>query len=362
MSQNEEKLEIVQKYYIRKKDGEIDYEHPYDFIGRTNCKGLYYVCLNKHIGYMNEKGEFIVPISYDYTRKDYRGYKTYHTSDWHYYDGKTLITDVYKDNRVGVINNRGEEIVTCEFERVNVLPNQTSENFISVAVVYQNDNSKLLWGMYDVKNKKISVVPQYDEIEKEKNGYASFKKNGKWGLLHCASGKVVIPAMYLIEIDVLDNGIARAFLGGSWRYAKGNGGKSIDARDCHILVLNGVEPAQIVVSGYKWIEPSGPSVMKCRSGKMYSSTQEDSFKILKMPNYIGIIKNATYEAGYFLKENGKFVKEWTVGCMTSFQLLHARYVSGGTCFAMTYDGKNIPVTDQMKVEILKHISEEEFQH
>lgn len=45
MSQKEKKLDIVQKYYIRKEDGKIDYKHPYDLIRETNCKGLYYVRL-----------------------------------------------------------------------------------------------------------------------------------------------------------------------------------------------------------------------------------------------------------------------------------------------------------------------------
>jgi len=355
MSQKEKKLEVVQKCYIQKKDGEIDYEHPYDLIKETNNEGLYYVILDEHIGYMNEEGEFVVPISYDFKRKTYDGYERYKISDWYFYDDKTVITHVYKDNRVGVVNNRGEALVPCEFEDVELFSNKASENFIPVALASQ-DNSKIVWGMYDVKNKQVSVTPQYEEMRKEQNGYASFKKNGKWGLLHCGSGTVVIPAIYLLEMHVSDTGIVRAFLGGSWEYFGNN--KNVKPEDCHIFVVNDIEQAQLVVSGYDWIEQSGPSVMKCRIGSSYKPKQEDSFKILKMPNYIGIVRNATYEAGYFLKENGKFVKKWTVGCTTYDELHHAKYISGGIFSAITYDGKSIPVTKQMKLEILKRISEE----
>lgn len=359
MAQAKRKLEIVQKYYLRKEGGEIDYEHPYDLICETNKKGLYYVRLDGHIGYVDEKGEFVVPISYDFTRTTYKG-ETYcsNNHDWFDYDKDTIISYVYKDNGVGVINNRGEELVPCEFEKVEVFPWLASKNFIPVALP-SCDNSKLVWGMYDVKNKRVSVTPQYEEIKKEQNGYASFKENGKWGILHCATGTVVVPAIYLLDMDVPNTEVVIAFLGGSWHYARdAKYTRYVNPDVCHILVLNGMEQAQVVVSGYDWIEESGPSVMMCRIGHEHQPKQEDSFKILKMPNYIGIVKNASYEAGYFLKESGEFVKKWTTKCTTYSKQIHAKYLSGGTFMAKTYDGNNIPVTKKMKQEILKRISEE----
>jgi len=353
MSQNGEKLEIVQKYYIRKKDGEIDYEHSYDYLKETNQKGIYYVRSGEKIGYMNEEGEFIIPLSYDYTRKNYEGEKRYSNYDWHYYDGKTLLARVYKNNGVGAVNSNGEEMIPCDFEDVDLF--NVSENFIPIALPSE-DNSKIVWGMYDVKNKKVSVIPQYAKIEREQNGYASFKKNGKWGLLHCATGNIVIPAIYLLDMDVVDNGIVRAFLGGTYDYGKNVVYANPD--ECHVLVVNGSEQAILVASSYDWIERSGPCVMKCRIGPNYNPKQEDSFKILKMPKYIAIIKNATYEAGYLLKENGQFVKEWKAGCTTINKLDHASYISGGSFSAITYDGKDIRVTIRMKLEILKRLSME----
>lgn len=351
MAKKEKKLDIVQKYYIRKKDGDIDYEHAYDLIKETNYKGLYYVRLDEHVGYMNEKGEFVFPISYDSTRNDYKGKKCFELRSWHFYNSETVIACVYKNNCVGVISSHGEEIVPCEFEDVKIFPWEASENFIPVALP-SYDNSKLVWGMYDVKNKQVSVTPQYEDMKKERNGYASFKENGKWGILHCATGIVVVPAIYLLDMNVSNTGIVIAFLGGSWK--KNRTKIYVYPDECHILVVKGIEQAQIVVSGYDWIERSGPSVMKCRIG----TEQEDSFKILAMQNYIGIVRNASYEAGYFLKESGEFVKEWSTDCTSVYEQVHAKYLSGGIFSAMTYDGKNIPVTDKMKQEILKCISEE----
>ena len=77
-----------------------------------------------------------------------------------------------------------------------------------------------------------------------------------------------------------------------------------------------------------------------------------------MQNYIGIVRNATYESGYFLKESGEFVKKWTTKCTSMTKQIHAKYLSDGIFSAMTYDGNDIPVTEEMKQEILKRISEE----
>lgn len=359
MAKKEKKLEVVQKYYIRKKDGEIDYEHPYDLIRETNYKGLYYVRLDEHVGYMNEEGKFVVPISYDFTRTTHEGKKTCYPPhcSWYYHDGNTVRTYVYKNNGIGVINNRGKVLVPCEFEDVNIFPYEASKNFIPVALP-SYDNSKLVWGIYDVKNKQVSVTPQYEKIEKDQNGYASFKENGKWGILHCATGAVVVPAIYVINMDVSNTGIVIAFLGGSGCYIPINKTRYVSPNECHVLVVNGSKQAQIVVSGYDWIEKSGPSVMKCRIGSEYKPKQEDSFKILPMKDYIGIVRNASYEAGYFLEESGEFVKEWSIDCTSYTKQVHAKYLSGGIFSAMTYDGKNIPITNKMKQEILKCISEE----
>lgn len=359
MARTEKDFEIVKKYYLRKKDGQIDYEHPYDFItdtyvGRGITGKLWYVRVNGKIGYLNRKGEFTVPMKYDLTRITYEKKENYcNNFDWHYYGDNTLIAEVYKNNGIGIVDEYGEELVPCEFEDVEA--SKASEDFIPVALPIC-DNSKLGWGMYDVKNKRVSVIPQYEEMSMEQNGYASFKENGKWGILYCADGTVVVPAIYLLDEIVPSNGILIEFLGGNCRLGY-DGVQYIWGSESQVLVINGTKKAQIVVSGYNWAEESGPCVVKCKIGNAYVTKQEDNFKILKMPDYIGIVKNAVYESGCFLKENGKFVKEW-IRDRTTKVFEHAKYLSGGTFSAMTYDGKSIAVTEEMKKEILKRISEE----
>lgn len=352
MADDKKKLDIVKKYYVRKENGEIDYEHPYDFIEETNIKGIYFVELDGHIGYMDENGRFIVlPVEYESSRTNYQGYHYRNNNNgWNCYDGDNAITTVYKRNFVGAINNRGEKIIPCEFEEVATYSSKVSKRFVPVAIK-SNDSKKLLWGMYDIKKKRISVNPQYEDIEKEWNGYASFKQNDKWGLLHCATGKVVAPAKYLISFNVYSDGLARAFLGGTYD------GRYVDPEECHVLLVDGANKAKVILSGYDWIERTGPSVMKCRMGSSYKPKQEDSFKIVKLPKYIAMVKNAVYEAGYFLKDGG-FVPKWSNECTSYEKMLHAKYVSGGIITAKTYDGVELPVTYEIMQEVIKSISKE----
>lgn len=185
------------------------------------------------------------------------------------------------------------------------------------------------------------------EKESRKIEYDHFQENGNWGLKHRATGKIVIPAIYRAKLNVSYNtGIVKGFLGGElWHHW--NVEIVLYPDECHILVLNG-EQAQIVVSGYQDWENTGPSVITCTKE---STKQKDTFKILRMPNYIAIIKNAVYEKGFISKE-GEFSEksEYSFGPL-SIPEPHAKYLSGGIFSAIGYDGKDIPVTEEIKKEI-----------
>lgn len=353
MAEATKKLDIAKKYYVRKEDGTIDYDHPYDLIKEAGYKELYLVELDGHFGYMNADGKFVIPLEYDSTRNNYKGERRYVSSSWQCVTDEIAIVEICKNHKLGVANNHGEIVVPCEFEDVKIFSYDASPNFIPVALS-NSDNTKLVWGLYDVKKKRVSVTPQYDEVGREWNGYASFKENEKWGLLHCSTGTVVAPAIYLLDFTVGSTGLAIAFVGGSWEYGRNT--RYVQPEETRVLVVNGIDQAQVVISGYDWIERSGPSVVNCRIGKQYNPTREDSFKIIKMPNYIALIKNASYEEGYILKETGEFVKEWQIGCDSCGKQKHAKYVSGGVIIAKTYSGKEIPVTYEIMQEIQNKIS------
>ena len=358
MSQEKKKLQFVQKYYIREEDGSIDYEHPYDLIKEPDSEGLYKVVLDGQVGYMDANGKLVVPIKYDDTRITWQGTKQCGCASWYPCGSNYKVTNVYKNNLVGLINDRGEELVPCQFEDVAVFNWLTSENFIPIALPSKN-NDKLLWGMYDVKSKRVSVTPAYEEIQQERYGYASFNQNGKWGLVHCATGTVVIPAEYLLEMYMTATGVIVAYKGKSWCY-RGRAKAVVDPEECHVWVVNGPTKPKLVVSGYDWITTTVPNVVSCEIGHHHKPDLVDSFKILRQQDYVVLIKNATYEAGYLLEETGEFVKEWNTKCTTCSLIPHAKYISGGEFSAIAYNGMYVPVTDIMQKEILQYLRDECF--
>ena len=346
---DQKKLEIVKKYYVRKEDGEIDYSEGYDFIDeKPSSKGLYYVLQNGHVGYMDANGKLVIPFKYDCTRTTFQGETRHHFSSWDLISGTDIsITKVYKNNLVGAINHLGQEVVPCEFEDVNTFSFSTSKEFIPVALP-SSDNAKFVWGLYDMKEKRICVTPKYEEVKQEYNGYASVRQNGKWGLVHCKTGTEVVKPIYLLDFTVNSSGIAIAFLGGTYD------GRYVNSENCHVIVVAGSSKASVIISGYKWIEFSGPNVVKCHI-RTSVSKEFDSFKIVKMPDHIVLIKNALYQSGYFLAKTGELVEKWVSGCTTYEKQLHAKYLYGGTFLGKTYDGKDFNVLCPERVAILEEL-------
>ena len=348
-------FEIIQKYYVRNKDGKIDHNSGYDCIEKDNCEGLWFVQQGNTIGYMDDNGEFVVPLRYDLSKKTIRGdiyHKSFGWPSWYRVPNTDMVvTDVYKNNCVGLIDNLGNELMPCQFE--DVLKSEVSQNFGPFVSPTHEKNPKFVMGLYDIRRKKVCVPPQHDRILREQNGYSPFQNGKTWGLLHSETGIEVAPPIYLLDFKVENNGIAIAFLGGSWE-TYGNG-RHVSPEECHVLVTHGPLAFRIL-SGYSWINFTGPSVVSCWNTKSPSfDAPHDTFKILKMPNYIAIIKNAQYQRGYFLKD-GRLLKEWNCDCITPLSHgTHAKYLSGGTFSAKDYEGHTIPVTHQMKLEILKEI-------
>lgn len=343
-------FDVVQKYYLRKKDGEIDFSRSYDLIEKTNCPNLFYVLQGDTIGYMDESRKFVIPLVYDYTRKTVRGdtHFKFSADAWaRIPNTNIMVTDVYKDNHVGLIDSLGNVLVPCQFEGVKLF--QVSKDFVPIIAPTPDPVfPKLVMGLYDITHKRVCVTPKYNRVLREQNGYAPFQEGDTWGLLHCETGSVVVPPIYLVEFMVRYNGITIAFLGGDWE--PGKNGPLVTPEDCHVIVTHGTSALRIL-SGYKWIVFSGPSIVTCwKEDCSYSySDPHDTFQILKMPNYIALIKNAQYQKG------NKYVEERNDGRLCFLQYFHAKYLSGGTFLAKDYEGRDIPVTPKMEFEILKEI-------
>lgn len=117
---------------------------------------------------------------------------------------------LYAQNKWGVINQEGEEVIQPSYQEMIVIPNKTKEVFICTYNVNEEN------GTYQTKavnSNNEEILTGYDQIEAldnmDKNGNVWYeenvlrvKKNGKYGLIDLL-GKEILPVEY-DEITVLD--------------------------------------------------------------------------------------------------------------------------------------------------------------
>ena len=117
---------------------------------------------------------------------------------------------LYAQNKWGVINQEGEEVIQPSYQEMIVIPDKTKEVFICTYNVNQEN------GTYQTKavnSNNEEILTGYDQIEAldnmDKNGNVWYeenvlrvKKNGKYGLIDLL-GKEILPVEY-DEITVLD--------------------------------------------------------------------------------------------------------------------------------------------------------------
>lgn len=375
-------LQVVTKCFLRKADGTVDYTHGYDFIAsHPTVAGLYFVKQGDLIGYMDADGHFVIPLKYDFARVNHLG-ETILSDNSHWrriLNGETdnfiFITTVFKNGFVGIVDSTGKELVPCSFAEVDIF--HASSNFVPVAFRHPLNKRKLIWGMYNIALQMITVMPKegYESFEKEKNGYVSFISNGKWGLLDCYLGhELITPSslrpfqvkscVWQVETSpysVIDFMFTIAYLGNNWESVANI--RWLDySSNCQLLMLNPVMdlPTTVILSDFNLIECSGPMVFKCHSIDDEKHAHTDTFKLVFMPNYLALIKNAEYQSGYFLKETGDFVTTWSPSFKLTPLVEHAQYIGGGTLLAKTFDGQDIPVTSEMEEEILKCVNDYQY--
>lgn len=125
-------------------------------------------------------------------------FKIYSTNHLIGYKNYDLITKfqsgvacVYKDNKTGFINSKGEEIIPCIYDN-NCFFCDLSDDLI----VLRKD---LKYGFAD-KTGKIVIPVIYDYATKFSEGLACVEKNGKWGYID-KSGKTILPFIYYFAND-----------------------------------------------------------------------------------------------------------------------------------------------------------------
>ena len=100
---------------------------------------------------------------------------------------------VIKDNKCGLINATGEQLLPCEYDAI-------SEFAEGLAVLWQNDKA----GVTD-QNGRIIVPFEYDSIKPYSDGLAVVIKDGKYGLIDKTGNR--------LDMDYVDEMSSRAYDG-----------------------------------------------------------------------------------------------------------------------------------------------------
>lgn len=140
MANENEKIEVVQKYYFR-KEGIIE-KQGYDWIGEARL-GFYPVLLDKKMGIADCNGKIVVPIVWE----------------------------------------------SMELKKLN-------EDLIPV--------KKEKWGFANVKTGETQVEPIYDEVNFFKEGFAPVRVKDKWGIIDVNGNMIVEPKYLLDSHFVQD--------------------------------------------------------------------------------------------------------------------------------------------------------------
>lgn len=177
----------------------------YDDIFLGFSKGLSDATRNDSCGYIDKKGKAVIPFKYETCYPFLSEYATVET-----FNGKTMLInksgqlieydkDKHKNIRLwalntypgsfetesgrGRVNEKGDTIVPPLYS--------STSNFIEGRSIVKLKNQ---WGIYDDKGNMI-VKPQYEDLSHFSEGLAAFKINDKWGYID-KQGKVIIKPTY----------------------------------------------------------------------------------------------------------------------------------------------------------------------
>lgn len=137
----------------------------YSYVGEF-YNGIARVRLNGKEGFINDRGDEVIPLIYD--------------SVWTFYNG---LSKVKLGNKWGFIDRKGKEIIPVKYNEIKTWQDGIAE--VSL-------NGK--WGFVNKKGKEvISVI--YDSIQSFNDKLFKVELNGKWGIINHAGGEI-IPCKY----------------------------------------------------------------------------------------------------------------------------------------------------------------------
>ena len=269
---------IDSKCGIIKKDGTMILEMIYKNISRDGEFGYIVEDTNGNMGYVNHRGEFIVPCKYDAVNGFNEGLMVVATSNkCGYVDttGNWVIDSIYDDARAfgnGLARVKLNDKWMFIDKKGNIIENL---NYDEILTGFSNNRAFVKNGdsilMIDKKGNEICEVIA-DSVYGFKEGYATFKSNGKFGKLD-TTGAIVIPAKF-DNIFGFSNGLAVFEQNGKQGLVDTAGNIIIKASHDSIYQFN--ENSLILVEDndgnitYTWYDQKGNLIWKDMPGNSFS--------------------------------------------------------------------------------------------
>lgn len=152
------------KKYVLNDKGELT-PLRYNNIGRTYdfYYGLCGIVSNGKLGYINTKGDLVIPFKYDEIPGLWEGFD------------KNGYAKVIKNDHSGVIDRQGNEVIPCQYESVSRV--DLSKNLWKIT-----KNGKT--GIINVKTNKFIIPIECQEIYLFNEGISRIRRNGKWQFIN----------------------------------------------------------------------------------------------------------------------------------------------------------------------------------
>lgn len=196
------------KYALLDKKGIQLTNFKYDYIEGDLPTSIYSFRIGEKYGYINTKGEEIIPAKFQYAAR---------------FQGNYAI--VKNNGKSGIIDKKGATVLPFVYD--NILYKHSFEfdqyNYDNAEVFYLSKNGK--YGILDKKLKTIVAI-EYDVISNFNEGYAYVKKEGKYGFIN-KKGELVIPLEY-DDAYPFTEGVAGVLKNGKWGYIDSQNNVKID--------------------------------------------------------------------------------------------------------------------------------------
>lgn len=177
----------------------------YDLLQEAGIKGLYFAKKNGKIGIVNEKGSLITPFLYSLIYFFEYGAAFAHRSGGGF----------------GYLDSTGKEIIPCIYDDIAhaelIYDHDIEYDFVNDFMLVSRNN---LWGYVDRNGTEV-ILPTFEEAMNFSENMAAVKQDGKWGYIN-QQGEFVIAPIFEEAME-FSNTMAAVKKDGKWGYINQQG-------------------------------------------------------------------------------------------------------------------------------------------